>query len=134
MLGDRACAAGAVPLFYETWARKEGDAFYSQGWADNPAEAQAILRAEYNLVASRTCGWAVPIGDAWELTWTDDPGIELYNNDGSHPSLAGSYLAALEFFEAVTMADPVGAWAPNGVDGATAATLQANAAATLPAP
>ena len=35
-----------------------------------------------------------PVGIAWEIVRRERPEIDLYVKDGSHPSYAGSYLAA----------------------------------------
>ena len=37
----------------------------------------------------------LPVGEAWRSAWRIDPNIALYGPDGFHPSLMGTYLAAL---------------------------------------
>ena len=41
--------------------------------------------------------WCAPVGIAWKRVRTENPSITLYNNDHSHPSRQGSYLAANVF-------------------------------------
>jgi hypothetical protein len=38
--------------------------------------------------------WCAPVGMAWQKVRTERPNLQLYMADRSHPSLAGSYLAA----------------------------------------
>src|SRR5262249_44802815 len=50
-----------------------------------------------------------PIGPAWQAVREQDPAIRLYQEDRSHPSPAGSYLAACVLYAACsgsTPADP----------------------------
>jgi hypothetical protein len=50
----------------------------------------------------------LPVGTAWQLAWKRDPGLALYGEDGLHPSLAGSYLAALVIYEKLSGQSAVG--------------------------
>jgi len=96
-------AAGAVPMFFETWARQAGHAVYVETWSGGtPAAMQAGLRDEYNLAATNSGGQVAPVGDAWELTLAAHPGITLFTGDGSHPSAHGTYLAACVFYLRLT--------------------------------
>ena len=80
---DEATAMGAVPLLYQTWGRRDG--FSSQG-ADF-YEMNERVRMGYRAAAARAGGVAiVPVGDAWEREYRAGRGIELYHEDGSHPS------------------------------------------------
>lgn len=83
---EEARAAGAEPLFYLTWARK------------NRPEAQAALTHAYMTVARETGARVVPVGLAWKDARRLHPDVELFDEDGSHPSPAGTYLAASVFF------------------------------------
>ncbi|WP_374384040.1 hypothetical protein [Dongia sp.] len=60
---------------------------------------------------------------AWEAALRRDPQLQLYK-DGNHPSLAGSYLAALTVYAFLSHQD-VGkvTYVPRGLDDATAQTL-----------
>jgi len=51
-------------------------------------------------------GWFFPAGEAWRVAWASDPTLALYGADGFHPSLEGSYLAALVIFEQLSGTDP----------------------------
>ncbi len=117
---------GATPVLFETWARQAGHELYQQPWyGENPAQAQAGLRVAYQDVADATGGIMAPVGDAWEIIWTDAPMVPLYAGDGSHAQLPGTYLAACVFFESLSGESPVGnTGIPDGVDQATAMVLQ----------
>ncbi|MCA9692559.1 MAG: hypothetical protein KC636_23370 [Myxococcales bacterium] len=125
-LAELVTSAGATPVFFETWARAAGDPLYAEPWyGPDPAAAQAKLRAAYQAVADASGGAVAPIGDAFERAWTEAPAIDLYALDGSHASLAGSYLAACVLLGALLDVDATGRSWPEGVAADDAATLQA---------
>jgi hypothetical protein len=88
--------AGAVPVFYLTWARK-----------DSP-EDQAELNYAYFHAAQESKSLVAPAGIAWDLVRKRQPSIELFYKDGSHPSPAGSYLTACAFYASVFDKNPAG--------------------------
>jgi len=49
-----------------------------------------------------------PVGIAWAEVRRERPSIELFFSDGSHPSAAGSYLAACTLYAALFNRSPVG--------------------------
>lgn len=105
--------AGARTALYMTWAR--------QG---QPDKQQAITTA-YAKIAAELGATLVPVGMVWErfLQQYDEP--PLHDTDGSHPALAGSYLAASVFLISLLGEDPVGVDAPvKGLDDSTAALLR----------
>ncbi len=87
---------GAKPVLYMTWARKNA-----------PDAPQAITTA-YESIGQEVGAIVVPVGRVWQayLAKHDEP--ELYDRDGSHPTLAGSYLAACVFLARLLGATPVG--------------------------
>ena len=90
---------GARILFYETWAREA-----------TPAQQEALSSA-YHQAASRTDGTVVHVGDAWAAFRRSEPAgarSALFFIDGSHPSTAGTYLAACVFYAALYSHAPVG--------------------------
>jgi hypothetical protein len=127
---------GAVPVFYETWARQAGDAFYQDPTSGGtPAAMQAGLRAEYQKVAKAAGALLAPAGDAWEKALAEQPAIDLFQTDGSHPTVNGTYLVACVFHAALTGHSPVGsAEHPSGVSDGNAAALQGVAEETVGAP
>jgi hypothetical protein len=66
------------------------------------------VSTSYRLAAEDVEGILLPAGDAWVAAWREDPGLRLYGPDGFHPTVLGSYLAALAIYGALTGASPVG--------------------------
>jgi hypothetical protein len=104
LFADAATKAHAQPAFYETWARKPGDALYAEAWTGGSADAmQDGLLGAYSTARTRalSAGPAklVPVGEAFRDVRVHHPTIELYQADGSHPSAAGTYLAACVFYD-----------------------------------
>lgn len=121
-------AAGARTLFFETWAR-----------AAQP-EMQAGLSATYAELARRSPpavnggagATVVPVGEAWRRGLELSPPPTLHAADGSHPSPAGTYLAACVFYGVVHGESPVGlSGRCAGLDDAAARRLQEVAWATV---
>jgi hypothetical protein len=88
--------AGMTPAFYLTWARR------------GAPEDQAVLDRAYISAARAAQGILVPVGAAWQGARQHHANIELFQADGSHPSPAGTYLAACTFFAAFFDSSPVG--------------------------
>lgn len=89
----------AEPMFYMTWGRKNGD-------ADNAIEfpvlatyegMDSMLYMRYMQMAADNDASVCPVGRVWRYLRTNHPAIELYQSDGSHPSVAGTYAAACSF-------------------------------------
>jgi hypothetical protein len=89
-------AAGAKTVLYMTWARQSA-----------PESQQAITDA-YTAIGRELGATVVPVGKAWQrfLRAHDQP--ILHDKDQSHPSLAGSYLAACVFLAVLFQESPVG--------------------------
>jgi hypothetical protein len=135
ILAAEAKKVGAQPVFYETWARMAGDSYYQDPTSGGtPAAMQAGLRAEYQKVALVNGGVVAPAGDAWEKTLAEQPAINVFQSDGSHPDVDGTYLVACVFHATLTGHSPVGIAPPgNGVGDADAAALQSVAEETVAA-
>jgi hypothetical protein len=71
-------------------------------------EAFPEVSASYRLAAEDVGGVLLPAGDAWVTAWRQDPALRLYDSDGFHPTLLGSYLAALTIHGGLTNASPSG--------------------------
>jgi hypothetical protein len=89
-------AAGSSPILYLTWARKATP-------KDQAALSYAYVRAAKDFGAQ-----IAPVGIAWMEIRKKQPLLELYYRDGSHPSPAGSYLAACALYTAILRRSPVG--------------------------
>lgn len=93
-LVGRVRQTGAVPVLYSTWGRKVGSVKLNELGLTHESMTYALARA-YRDIASEL-GVAVSyVG----LAFLDvGEAVELYDPDKSHPSLEGSYLAALTLF------------------------------------
>ena len=78
--------AGAKMVLYLTWAREK------------VPETQASLTECYTSIAEELGAIVVPAGVAWERVLKRKAHPVLHDKDGSHPTLAGSYLAACVFY------------------------------------
>ena len=75
---------------YMTWARE---------W--NPY-MQKTITDTYTELAEEIDATVVPVGLAWERARELRPDIDLYAEDGSHPSPLGTYLTACVFYRVLT--------------------------------
>ena len=83
----------------------------------------------------------LPVGQAWLDAWSRDSDLALYGPDDFHPSVEGSYLAALVIYSRLSGRSPVGLPArlalPGGrvleISSGTAALLQETAASVVAA-
>ncbi len=100
---------GAETVLFMTWGYRDGDS--SNAFNNNFSTMQARLAEGYtryaeNISAAGHAVWMAPVGLAYKTVHDavvangDDPTTsgnlfhDLYASDGSHPSLAGSYLAS----------------------------------------
>ena len=81
---------GARPILFMSWAYKE------------KPEMTAELAEQYAMAGNANDALVVPAGLAFARAMAKRPGVELYQADKRHPSLAGTYLAAATVFTAVT--------------------------------
>ena len=58
-----------------------------------------ILSAK--LAAQAMHGRLIPAGQSWREAWRQSPSLDLYADDGFHPSAKGSYLVALTTYLAL---------------------------------
>jgi hypothetical protein len=62
----------------------------------------------YRLAADEVKGMLFPVGRAWREAWKRDAKMALYSGDRFHPSVAGSYLAALVIYEKLFARSSIG--------------------------
>ncbi len=102
--GDLIVDAGAQPTLFVTWARAAGDPIYGPGGSFvSPRQMQDELDIGYTQVAEL---WPESVvacaGEAFQLSNAQYPNIVLQQSDLSHPTVAGTYLAASTFYVALT--------------------------------
>jgi len=88
--------AGAKTVLYLTWARQHA-----------PESQQAITDA-YTSIGNELGATVVPAGVAWKNFLSKHEQPVLHDRDKSHPTLAGSYLAACVFLAVLFKENPVG--------------------------
>ena len=77
---------------------------------------------------------AAPVGFAWSRVHRADPALPLWVDDGSHPTTAGTYLAACVFFAAIFHQSPNGIAWTDGLATRDAQILQAAATTSVFSP
>ncbi len=82
--------AGARTLLYLTWARRHAP------------ETQTALNHATEAIATELGAEIVPVGPAWEAALRSADPPDLFDTDGSHPSPAGTLLAAQVFLTTLT--------------------------------
>jgi hypothetical protein len=127
-LASRARAAGATPLFFMTPAHRDG----LPGSATPDYESMQRAVDDSYLVIARELGAPVaPVGYAWFVVRREHPETVLWQDDGSHPSVAGTYLAACVFYATVLRQSPEGLAFEDGLPDSQARALQSEAAANV---
>ena len=137
---------GADSVLMMTWGRRDGDSVNTQRFPDF-STMQDELEAGYldyrDNMSSYGDVWVAPVGLAFEHIHdqiTADGGTptnsgnlfyDLYSSDGSHPSISGSYLAALVIYATITGDDPVGLSHSTSLSNSVALELQQAASATV---
>ncbi|MEW6707237.1 MAG: SGNH/GDSL hydrolase family protein [Pseudomonadota bacterium] len=78
--------SGARTVFFATWPRR-----------DHP-QTLAGLKDAYESIAAELRAKVAPVGAVWQRARERDPGLELYTDDGSHPTATASYLVACTLY------------------------------------
>jgi hypothetical protein len=60
-----------------------------------PGQQAAAVSASYRAAAEANDALLLPAGDAWTILGARDPSMVLTVSDGFHPSVLGTYAAAL---------------------------------------
>lgn len=89
-------SAGGRTALYMVWPELERAAFFDD------------VRDSYSLAASDVNGLFFPAGEAFRAAWRRDPRAPLYASDDFHPSVAGTYTAALSIYGVLYKRTPQG--------------------------
>lgn len=89
--------AGAEPVLFLDWAKEGLD-----------ESEQARLNYFYAKVSSEQDVAIAPIGMVWQRLRRNYKDLDLFIEDGLHPTPMGSYVAALTLFTTLTGAGPIG--------------------------
>lgn len=99
----------AETVFFMTWGRKEGDAGNCPTWPPvcTYEGMDSLLNLRYRMMAEDNDALLSPVGQVWYFIRDLYPEIELYNPDFSHPSVNGTYAAALTFYTILFQKNPL---------------------------
>jgi hypothetical protein len=120
-------------LFYMTWGRQNGDAANCAGYPPlcTYAGMQARLRESYMMFKENFMTGVAPVGVAWKKIRASNPTINLYDPDESHPSIAGTYLAASVFYSSVFLRASNTSTYTAGINATDAAAMRTTASTTV---
>ncbi|MGU3373558.1 T9SS type A sorting domain-containing protein [Chryseobacterium sp. M5A1_1a] len=100
-------ACGNV-IFYMTWGRKNGD---TTRCTTQPAVCtyegmDDLIYQRYVEMAKTNEALLSPVGRVWRAIRQQNPSLNLYDQDESHPSYLGSMAAAYTFYTIIFKKDP----------------------------
>jgi hypothetical protein len=98
-----ALAADATLVLFETWGYLSG---FADTGHDNYNSMQNAINATYHELADLVGQPLAPAGEAWQEALNAGSGIRLHQQDRSHPTTEGSYLAALVIASTITGVSP----------------------------
>ena len=104
-ISAKAQAINAKPILYSTWGRRGGSVDLKMYGMNNESMTWR-LAAGYTAIGEELNIPVGHVGLAFYEVYTGNSGIELYDDDATHPSYAGSYLAAMTLFSKMTGIDP----------------------------
>ncbi|MCB9251626.1 MAG: hypothetical protein H6605_04120 [Flavobacteriales bacterium] len=95
-------------VFYMTWGRKFGDSAHCASWPPvcTYSGMDSLLKVRYLHMAVENNAMVSPVSVVWRTLIDQDPEIELYQKDNSHPTYAGSFAAACSFYATFFQKDP----------------------------
>ena len=125
-------AAGAIPLQYSSFG-------VNKGYVTREGCTKRMTRAEhtnlvtaYNAAVSDMLGSkTVYTGATFNSLLAKNSSLGLYHTDNSHPSLAGSFLVAADFYTVIFGESPADIDYDHGLDAELAKTLRSAAAELL---
>lgn len=130
--GDEIAKAGAKPVIFETWERQPGSFWYTDkryGYLKSPKNMRDKNFAATAALAAQLNAQVAPVGHAYAALLRKNPKWPLYEADSNHPSVAGTYFAALVFYKTLTGRSPQETtFVPQGANAESAAVLRQIAA------
>jgi hypothetical protein len=122
-------------VFYATWARSPEVRLYrTHKSVRSFAQMSMLVSSTYFELSSLLRAGLAPVGSAFERALVEHPRLGLWGSDGSHPSVAGSYMAACVLYGAITGLDPsTTRYVPNSMKPEDAEVVRGVAARSLAA-
>ena len=108
-------------LLYMTWGYKNG--FIGDADTLSYADMSNRVQRGYEYLSDKYNLSIVPIGQVWKSFRTNNPSIDLYQDDGQHPNLYGSYLIASGFYSSIFKSSATGGYYPK-IDSTVAVKIQ----------
>jgi hypothetical protein len=124
-LDEAISRAGAETLLYMTWGRENG---MTEVGFTTYAAMQDQLTIAYQTLGEDLGVQVLPAGVAWQRVIGRDASLDLWQSDGSHPTIAGTYLVACVMYASIFEESPVGVSYRAGLPPAAARVLQEIAA------
>ncbi len=98
----------AETVFYMTWGRQNGD---NENCASNPPVCTYVgmddlLKERYLTMTNANNAIVAPVSAVWRYLRVNHQTLNLYDPDGSHPSIIGSYVAACAFYTTILRKNP----------------------------
>lgn len=87
-------------VLYATWGRKDGCPLLDELGMTSLGMTM-MLELSYERMAKLMGATIAPVGRAFAAMTSEHPGLELYNEDMSHPSYMGSALAAIVLYKTI---------------------------------
>jgi hypothetical protein len=119
---------GAQPMLFLTWARRDG---WPENGMPNYRSMQSAIDTGYLTIAHEQQAAVAPVGEAWSMLVGAEGAPALWQQDGSHPTEAGTYLATCVFYAAIFHESPKGLRYHAGLSADDAAKIQDVAATTV---
>ena len=119
---------GAQPILFLTWAHRDGLPAYGM---NNYDAMQFQINQGYLGMAQELNVPVAPVGVAWTTVRGAYPQLTLWQDDGSHPTMTGTYLAACVFYAVIFRQSPAGLNYTAGLPNETAQSLQTIAGQTV---
>lgn len=131
--GGEIAKSGARPVVFETWERQPGSFWYTDkrfGFLKTPKNMRDKNAGASAALAAQLKAQVAPVGHAYAALLKQNSKWPLYEADSHHPSIPGTYLAALVFYKTLTGISPEEtSFVPQGVNAESAKVLRQIAAA-----
>lgn len=89
-------SVGARSMLFMTWGKE---------WRPGMIDTVSVC---YELMGKKVGAWVSPVGLVWAKVLEERPDIELYDPDGSHASMGGTWLATCVLFSSIFDESPQG--------------------------
>jgi hypothetical protein len=128
MLVSKIKKISATPILFITWAHRDG-------WIENKMPTyenmQLAIDIGYLKIGQELKIQMAPVGYAWLKMQQQNPQLNLWQEDGSHPNEKGTYLAACVFYAVIYRQNPEGLTYTGNLSKVDARLLQKIAADTV---